>query len=67
MVVIENIVVYCFLPAGGGLDLPRGRRDVIVGAVFGAKERMAGVNNLLITLPERRERGCRADRRPSSI
>ena len=62
-----DIVDGWFLPEGGGLGLPMGRGDVIVGAVFGAKERMAGVNNLLITLPERRERGCRADRRPSSI
>lgn len=54
-----DVVAFRFLPSGCGPGLPRGRSAVIVGAVFGAKERMGSVNNLLITFPGRRNGGRR--------
>lgn len=64
MLMVEDVVVWSFFQSGGGWGLPRGRGDVIVGAVFGAKERMDSVNNLLITFQGRRNAGAGSHRRP---
>ena len=46
--------------------MPRGGRAIIVGAVFGAKERMAGVNNLWITSGSDGTAGAGRHRRPGN-
>ena len=51
----------------GRRGLPRGGRAIIVGAVFGAKERMAGVNNLWITFRGDGTAGAGSHRRPGTI
>ena len=64
---MEDVVDSCFFRVGGGRGLPRGGRAIIVGAVFGAKERMAGVNNLWITFGGDGMTGAGSHRCPGTI
>ena len=47
--------------------MQKGGRAIIVGAVFGAKERMAGVNNLWITFGGDGMTGIGCHRCPGTI